>query len=51
MKRAAQTASRYSATQLKSALELCSRAEKDLRDFSINDKEIVRALVLDLLCV
>ena len=51
MKRAAQTASRYSATQLKSALELCSRAEKDMRDFSINDKEIVRALVLDLLCV
>lgn len=51
IKVASQAASRYSVTQLKCALELCSRAEKDLRNYNINDKEIVRALVLDLLCV
>ena len=49
--KAAQTASRYTPAQLKQALELAAKAEKDLRDFSVNDRETVRALVLNLLCV
>ena len=32
-------------------VELAAKAEKDLRDFSVNDRETVRALVLNLLCV